>query len=87
MNLRNITIDKINNIKAYNMCTNAMLFDCNVESLDTLKEIIDYVKNNESNLNNNNSTKIQTNCPNCGAAIKSEVCEYCETNLKLIGVI
>ena len=47
-------------------------------TLNTLKEVSDYISSN---------TKKQSNCPNCGAVIVSEICEYCGTNLKLIGVI
>lgn len=47
------------------------------DSVDTLKEIIDYIKNNK--LTDITKYPYQSNCPNCGAPVTSSVCEYCDT--------
>lgn len=68
----------LNKLNIYNGKINRLLENENLNTLNTLKELSNYISKD---------TKRQSNCPNCGAAIESEVCEYCGTNLRLIGVI
>lgn len=79
MKLSDFTIGNIKSINAQSINAYDTLFCVESSSLDTLKELSDYIKENDSNLNNNNSIKKQTNCPNCGAPITSYKCEYCGT--------
>ena len=38
----------------------------------------------EYQLTNKKVKKIPTNCPNCGAVITKQVCDYCGTNFKVL---